>query len=177
MNFSGQKPAEVQNFGRTCWYNEDMETKARLENELKESMRSGDTMRKNTIRMALSAIRFAEVEKGKPLDEPGVIAILQKELKSRQEALAEAEKANRPDLASAARQESAILESFLPQPFTQAELDALVRQAIAESGASSPNDMGKVMKILTPRLQGRATGSQASQLVRQILQNTGEVSP
>ncbi len=126
--------------------------------------------------MALSAIRFAEVEKGKPLDEAGVISILQKEVKSRQEALAEAEKANRPDLASAARAETGILESFLPQPFTQSELEALVRQAIAESGASSPNDMGKVMKILTPRLQGRATGSQASQLVRQILQSNGASS-
>jgi uncharacterized protein YqeY len=154
-----------------------METKARLETELKEAMRSGDTARKSTIRMALSAIRFTEVEQGKPLDEPGVISVLQKELKSRQEALAEAEKANRPDLASAARQESAILESFLPQPYTPAELEALIRQAVAESGATNPNDMGKVMKLVTPRLQGRATGSQASQLVRQILQNTSDISP
>jgi uncharacterized protein YqeY len=153
-----------------------METKARLENELKEAMRSGDTLRKSTIRMALSAVRFAEVEKGKPLDEAGVISILQKEVKSRQEALAEAEKANRPDLAETARAETAVLESFLPQPFTQSELEALVHQAIAESGASSPNDMGKVMKILTPRLQGRATGSQASQLVRQMLQGSAASS-
>ncbi len=148
-----------------------MVTKAELETALKDSMRSGDETRKRTVRMALSAIRLTEVEKGGALDEAGIIAILQKEVKSRRESIADAEKAQRPDLISASEAEIGVLETFLPKQLTQAELTELARQAIQEAGASSPSDMGKVMKILSPRLQGRATGNQASQTVRQLLQN------
>ncbi len=147
-----------------------MTTKADLESALKDAMRSGDELRKRTIRMALASIRFSEIEKGTPLDENGVMAVLQKEVKSQQEAIADAQKAGRPDLASKSQAEIEVLQTFLPQPYSQEELQALARQAIAEAGASSPSDMGKVMKILTPKLQGRATGSQASQVVRQLLQ-------
>ena len=146
-----------------------MTTKTELENALKEAMRSGDEVRKRTIRMAISAIRLSEVEKGKPLDEAGLMAILQKEVKSRQEAITDAQRAQRPELAAASQAEIVVLEGFLPKPYTQEELVALVRQAISEAGASSPADLGKVMKLVTPRLQGRASGSQASQVVRQLL--------
>lgn len=147
-----------------------MTTKADLESALKDAMRSGDEVRKRTIRMALASIRFSEIEKGSPLDENGLMAVLQKEVKSHQEAIADAQKARRPDLASQSQAEIDVLQTFLPQPYSQEELQELARQAIAEAGATSPADMGKVMKILTPRLQGRATGSQASQVVRQLLQ-------
>ncbi len=146
-----------------------MTTKTELESALKEAMRSGDEVRKRTIRMVLSATRLSEVDKGAPLNEAELIAILQKEVKSRQEAIAEAQRAQRPELAAASQSEIGVLENYLPKPFTQEELEALVRQAISESGAASPADMGKVMKLVTPRLQGRATGSQASQAVRQLL--------
>ncbi len=148
-----------------------MSIKSELENSLKDAMRSGDDARKRTIRMAIAAIRMAEVEKGAALDDAAMIAILQKEVKSRHEAIADAQRARRPELAAAAEAEIAILERFMPQPFSPSELEALVRGAIAEAGAASPADMGKVMRLLTPRLQGRATGSQASQIVRQLLQN------
>jgi hypothetical protein len=147
-----------------------MSIKNELDSALKQAMRSGDEPRKRTIRMALTNIKLAEVEKGGELDEAGVLSMLQKEVKSRQETLADAERAARPDLAASAQEEIAILESFLPKPFSQGELEALARQAIAEVQANSVREMGQVMKVLMPRLQGRATGEQASQVVRQLLQ-------
>ncbi len=147
-----------------------METRQKLEAALKDAMRSGDDMRKQNVRMVMSAIKLTEVEKGAPLDDAGVIAIVQKELKSRQEALQEAQKANRPDLAERAQAEMAFLETFLPQQMTGDELAALVQGTIAEVGATGPADMGKVMKALMPKVQGRATGDQVSQAVRKQLQ-------
>lgn len=146
-----------------------MTTKADLEAALKDAMRAGDDMRKSTIRMALAAVKFIEKERGVTLDETAVTAIVQKEIKSRREAADEGQKANRPDLVEAAQAESAILESFLPKGLSSEELDILAQQAVTESGAASLRDMGAVMKILMPRLQGRASGDQASQAVRKLL--------
>jgi uncharacterized protein YqeY len=147
-----------------------MTTKVQLEAALKESLRSGDEVRKNTIRMALSAVKLTEIEKGNPLDEIGIASILQKEVKSRQESIADAQRANRSDLIVAAEAEIAILEGYLPKAMSSEELEALAHQAIQETGATSVREMGQVMKILMPRLQGRASGDQASQVVRQLLQ-------
>lgn len=147
-----------------------MNLKTQLENDLKEAMRSRDELRKNTLRMVLTAIRLAEVDKGGPLDDAAVIGVLQKEVKARREALAEAERAQRSDLVSNAQAEIAILEAYLPRPFSAEELEALARQAIGEAGATSLREMGQVMKLLMPRLQGRASGEAASQVVRKLLQ-------
>jgi uncharacterized protein YqeY len=147
-----------------------MTTKVQLEAALKDSLRSGDEIRKNTIRMALSAIKLAEIDKGILLDETGVDSILQKEVKSRRESIADAQRANRPDLVTAAEAEIVILESYLPKAMPSEEMDALARQAVQEAGATSIREMGQVMKILLPRLQGRASGDQASQAVRKLLQ-------
>jgi uncharacterized protein len=147
-----------------------MATKAQLESDLKEAMRANDDLRKRTLRMAISAIRLAEIEKGAALDENGTLAILQKEVKTRQEAISEARRANRPDLEEASQAEIAVLGSYLPEAFSPEELENLARQAIAEVGATSPQQMGQVMKVLMPRLQGRATGDQASQVVRKLIQ-------
>jgi len=146
-----------------------MDTKAKLENDLKDALRAGDDLRKRTLRMALSAIRLAEVEKGGPLDENAVLGIIQKEVKSHQESIEDARRAGRPDLEQAALAEIDVLDQYLPRQLTPEELEGLARQAIAEVGATSPSDMGKVMKILMPRLQGRATGDQASQVVRMLV--------
>ena len=146
-----------------------MDTKTRLESSLKDAMRAGNDLRKRTLRMAIAAIRLAEVDKGKPLDEAAVLAILQKEVKSRQETIADAQRAGRPDLESGAREEIGVLEGYLPQPLSPAELEQLARQAVAEVGASSPREMGQVMKALMPKLQGRASGDQASAAVRKLL--------
>ncbi|GAB4478468.1 MAG: GatB/YqeY domain-containing protein [Anaerolineales bacterium] len=146
-----------------------MSIKEKLQNDLKEAMRHNNEVQKRTLRMALAAIRLLEVEKGVQVDDNAVLSILQKEVKARHEAIADAERAGRPELAAASREELAILQAYLPQAMSEAELEALVRQAIAEVGAENLQQMGLVMKWLMPRLQGRATGEQASQMVRRLL--------
>jgi uncharacterized protein len=148
----------------------DPDIKQKLEAALKDAMRAGDATRKNTIRLVLTAIRLTEVEKGTPLDTAGIFAVLQKEVKSRRESIQDAQKANRPDLIANSEAEIKVLETFLPQPITTDELTKIAQAAIAEVQAASPADMGKVMKVLLPRLQGKAPGDQVSQVVRQLLQ-------
>ncbi len=146
-----------------------MNTKAELEKALREAMKSGDELRKRTLRQTLAAIRQVEIDKGIVLDEAGLQAILQKEVKSYQETYEESLGAGRTDLAEKAQAEMEVVQGYLPKQLTQAELEDLVRQAISESGATGLREMGKVMKIVIPLLQGRATGDQASQLVKKFL--------
>jgi len=147
-----------------------MDIKTELNNAVKESMKSGNEVRKRTVRMVLAAIKQVEVDKRILLDDAAVIAILQKEIKLRKEALEEARKANRMDLASDAQDEIDILNVFLPEGLSVEELRVLVLAAIAETGAVLPSDMGKVMKVLLPKVAGRAPGDQVSAQVREILQ-------
>jgi len=147
-----------------------MDTKAKLENDLKEAMRSGDDTRKRTIRMVLAAIKQTEIDKQVTLDETGVIGILQKEVKTRRESLEEAQKAGRADLAASTDAEIQVLNGYLPQAMDPAELTALAESVIAEVGATTPADMGKVMKTLLPRVAGRAANDQVSLVVRGLLQ-------
>ena len=147
-----------------------METKLQLESDLKDALRAGDSLRKNTLRLALSAIRLAEIDRGSKLDESAVIAILQKEIKARNESIEDAQRAGRPELEEAAREEIKVLQVYLPQAMNPEELEAQAKQAIAEVGATSLREMGQVMKVLLPRLAGRATGDQVSQVVRKLLQ-------
>ena len=147
-----------------------MDTKARLESDLKNAMRASDELRKRTLRMALSAIRLAEVDKGGALEENAVLSILQKEIKSHQESIEDARRAKRPDLEQGAAEQIQVLEGYLPHQLTLEELEALAGQVIAEVGASSLREMGQVMRVLIPRLEGRASGDQASQAVRKLLQ-------
>lgn len=147
-----------------------MSIKQQLENDLKEAMRNKDELRKRTLRLTLTDIRLAEVEKGGTLDDPALMTLLQKEIKSRHESIADAERAGRPDLIEELRAEISLLEAYLPQQLSTQELEELARQAIAEAGATSPKEMGLVMKLLVPRLQGRASGNEASQVVRKLLE-------
>jgi uncharacterized protein YqeY len=147
-----------------------MDTRQKLDAALKDAMRSGDNLRKQNVRMVMSAVKLSEVEKGSPMDEAGILAIIQKEMKSRQEALQEAQKANREDLSERARAEISFLETFLPKQMTEQELTDLVIQTAGEVGFSGPADMGKIMKAVMPKVQGRATGDQVSQIVRKQLQ-------
>jgi uncharacterized protein YqeY len=146
-----------------------MSIKSQIENELIDAMRSGDQLRKRTLRMALSAFKLAEVDKGILLDDATSVAILQKEIKSRRESILDAERAGRPDLVIESEAEIALLETYLPAQLTQHELESMARTAIADVGATSASEMGQVMKLLMPRVQGRAEGSQVSQVVRQLL--------
>jgi uncharacterized protein YqeY len=146
-----------------------MSLKTKLEADLKQAMRDSNELTKRTLRLALSSIKLAEVDQRGELDDPTILGILQKEVKSRQETIDEARDAGRDDLVRGAQAESEILQAYLPEPLTQEELLHLVEQAIEEAGASNPQDMGKVMKLLMPRIQGRADGKAASTAVRERL--------
>jgi len=137
---------------------------------MKDAMRSGDEVRKRTVRMALAAVKQAEVDKRTELDDMAVMNLIQKEIKNRRESLEEAKKANRADLVEANEAEINVLEAFLPEAMPAEELRALVQAAINETGASSPADMGKVMKIVMARVAGRAPNDRVSTTVRELLQ-------
>jgi uncharacterized protein YqeY len=147
-----------------------MTIKTQLNDSLKDAMRSGDEIRKRTVRMALAAIKQAEVDKRVELDNVAVIALLQREVKNRREALEEAKKANRADLIADNESEIKVLEAFLPKAMPAEELRALIQDAIAETGASMPADMGRVMKIVMPKVAGRAPNDVISAAVRELLQ-------
>ncbi len=146
-----------------------MSIKNDLQNALKEALRSGQTLRKTTLRMALASIKNAEVDARGELEDDRVLNLLQKEVKARQETIEGARQAKRPDLVSKAEEEIAVLSEFLPQPLSQEELKALVAEAIEESGATSLADIGKVMGVLMPKIRGRADGKLANKIVRELL--------
>jgi hypothetical protein len=147
-----------------------MNTREKLDTALKNAMRSGDDVTKRTVRMSLAAIRQVEIDKRITPDETAILGILQKEIKTRREAVEEASRAARVDIVAATNAEIKVLEGFLPAAMGAEELQALVDAAITEVGAFSPADMGKVMKVLIPRVAGRAPGDQVSAAVRSRLQ-------
>ena len=136
---------------------------------MKEAMKSGDAVRLRTVRMVNAAIKQVEVDKRVPMDDAGVMSLLQKEIKNRREALDEAKKANRADLVADNEAEIKVLEVFLPKAMPAEELRTLAQAAIAETGAAGPADMGKVMKILMPKVAGRAANDQISSMVKELL--------
>jgi hypothetical protein len=146
-----------------------MDLKTQLNESMKDALRSGDTVRKNTVRLALAAIKQVEIDKQTTLDDLAVIALLQKEIKNRKEAIEEAKKAEREDLVKDNQAEIAVLEAFLPAAMPEGELRELVKAAIAETGASGPADMGKVMKVALEKVAGRAPGGEVSAVVRGLL--------
>lgn len=154
---------------QTHLYNGLMLTKETLQADLQSAIRSKDDVRKRTLRLALTKIKLVEVDRRDTLDERTLFGILQKEVKTRQESIEEAKKANREDIIAAAKAEIAVIQEYLPQPLTQEELEDLTNQVIQEIGATGPKSMGEVMKMLMPRVQGRADGVAVSNLVRDKL--------
>ncbi len=150
-------------------YNGRMINKETLEADLKEAMRSKDDVRKRSLRMVLSAIKLVEIERQDDLDEATILGIIQREVKTRQETIEEAKQAGRDDLVASTLAEIEVLQVYLPQPLGEDELREIVQRSIEEVGASDPQDMGKVMKVLMPQIQGRADGKMASDLVRELL--------
>ena len=146
-----------------------MDIKAQLTDAMRQAMRANDDVARRTTRMSLAAIKQAEVDKQTTLDDTAVIGLLQKEIKNRREAIEEAKKANRADLISDNEAEIQVLEAFLPKAMSTDELRTLAQAAIAETGASTQTDMGKVMKALMPKVAGRAAGDQVSALVKELL--------
>lgn len=146
-----------------------MVTKENLEDELKEAMRSGDDLKKSTLRMILTSAKLAEVENGAPLTEEQINEVITKEAKSRQESLDEAREVGRDDLATQAEAELDLLQTYLPEQLSDEELEALARQSIDETGVTDSADMGDVMKSLMPKVKGRADGKRVSQVVMTLL--------
>ncbi len=147
-----------------------MSIKTQLNESMKDAMKSRDEVRKRTVRMALAAVKQVEVDKRTELDDAAVMNLLQKEIKNRRESLEEARKANRPDLIEANEAEINVLQAFLPKAMPAEELRAMVQDAIAETGAASPADMGKVMKVVMAKVASRAPNDMVSATVRELLQ-------
>jgi uncharacterized protein YqeY len=146
-----------------------MDIKTQLNGAMKEAMKAHDDVRLRTVRMALAAVKQVEVDKQTTLDDAGVIPLLHKEIKNRREAIEEAKKANRTDLIADNEAEIKVLEVFLPKGLSADELKAIVQSAITETGAASQTDMGKVMKVVLPKVAGRAAGDQVSAMVKELL--------
>ena len=148
-----------------------MTLKQRLQDDLKRAMREKDETRKLTLRMALAAVKYSEVERGKELTDADIQAILQKEVKQRRETLEQLEQVERPELAAAEQAELAILIEYLPKQFGREEIEDLARKVITELGAEGPAQMGQVMGTLMPQVKGQADGKLVSQVVRELLSN------
>jgi uncharacterized protein YqeY len=141
----------------------------RLDEELKAAMRSSDAMRRDSLRMVLAAVQKAEKEGKHELVDDEMLGILTRELKVRRESVDTFRAGGREDLVAKEEAAIAVVSEFMPQPLSAAELTALVWQAIAETGAATPRDMGKVMGWISPKTRGRADGKVVSQLVTQLL--------
>lgn len=145
-----------------------MSIQEQLNEAMKAAMKAKDSLRLSAIRMARTALKNAEIDARKELDADAAIRVLSTLAKQRREA-ADAYRATRPELAEKEEQELAVIQEFLPAQLGEAELVALITQAIAASGAASMKDMGAVMKLVTPQTTGRADGKLVSDLVRKTL--------
>jgi uncharacterized protein len=142
---------------------------ARIEGELKDAMRARDEERTSTLRLTLAALRSAEKELGRPLKEDEELQVLQRERKRRTEAAEAFRGGGRDERADLEERELAVIEEFVPEPLGEEELERIVDDAIAETGATSLRDLGRVMADVMPQVAGRADGSTVSQLVREKL--------
>jgi uncharacterized protein YqeY len=150
------------------------ELKARITNDMKDAMRAKDTAKLGTIRMLLAALKQKEVDERVELSDDDVTAIVTKQIKQRQEALTQYEAAQRMDLADIERFEMTVLQIYLPQQLSQAEVLAALDAAIAATGATGAQDMGKVMAMLKPQLTGKTDLSKVSGLVKARLANSAQ---
>ena len=140
-----------------------------LKAELREAMRSGNQVRRDTLRLLLSAIHNAEIEARSVLDDKGVLNVVTKEAKQRRESIAEYAEGNRPDLVAQEEAELAILSEYLPAQISQEELVQLVNQFISQAGATTLKDKGRVMPLIMAELRGQADGAEINRLVTEAL--------
>ncbi len=146
-----------------------MSLKQDLEKSLIAAMKEKNDLRKNALRMALSSIKLVEIDSGKALDEAMIFSILQKEIRTKEETIAEAEKANRPEMIPALRSEIEILKEYLPKEMTEEELISLVKKSVSELNATTIKEMGLVMKSVIQEAHGKASNDRISKAVRDQL--------
>ncbi|MBS62364.1 GatB/YqeY domain-containing protein [Salinisphaera sp.] len=147
-----------------------MSLKAQLQDDMKSAMRTRDKERLAVIRMLMAAVKQREVDERGDLDDADVLAVVEKMVKQRRDAEQQYRDANRPELADAEAAEIAVLENYLPTQLSEAEIDQAIEKAIADSEAESMRDMGKVMGLLKPQLQGQADMAVVSQRLKARLQ-------
>ncbi len=138
---------------------------------LKEAMIQKDVMRRDVLRMTISLFKQVEIDERRELTGDDTITILQREIKKRHESIDEARNAGRDDLADQGERELAVLDAFMPRQLSRDEIAELVRDAIRETGAASPKEMGKVMNVLMPKVKGQADGKLVNEVVREQLGN------
>ena len=143
--------------------------KSRLQDDMKTAMKAGDKPRLGVIRLMLAAIKQREVDERIELDDAQTLAVLDKMVKQRRDSISQYESAGREDLAEVERFEVGIIQDYLPAALSETEIAALVEEAVAASGAAAMSDMGKVMNVLRPQIQGRADMGAVSALVKQRL--------
>lgn len=146
-----------------------MATKNEIQQALFQAMKDHNEPAKRTLKMVISAIKQVEIDKRIDLTENDILALIQKEIKTRNEAIDDAKKLDRQDLITLASEDIKVLETFLPKQLSQEELKVLAEKVIQETGASSAKDMGNVMKLLLPLLEGRASNQEASSMVKSLL--------
>ena len=144
--------------------------KEKFNNLLHEAMKTKDDVARDTMRLLLTNLKLLEVEKKQTLDDTAILALIQKEIKSRHESIEEFKKGNRQDLVERSQAEIKVLEQFLPKQLSDEEVKAIVTATVAEVGATSMADMGKVMKAALPKMQGQAASDRVSAMVKELLQ-------
>ena len=149
-----------------------MALKETLSNDMKDAMRQRDTLKRDTIRLLLSAIGYEEkAKRTNSLPDDAVLQVLSKQAQQRRDSIEAYQKGDRPDLVAKEEAELVIVTQYLPQPLTAEEIEEIVQAAISEVSPAGPQDMGKVMGKVMPQVRGRADGKQVSALVNQTLRN------
>lgn len=143
-----------------------MSLKQQITEDMKTAMRAGDTKRRDAIRLLQAAIKQREVDERIELDDAAVVAVIEKMLKQRRDSISQYEAAQRQDLADAEKYEVGVLQTYMPQTLSDAEVEGALTEAIAATGAQGQQDMGKVMALLKPKLAGRADMGKVSALVK-----------
>ncbi len=147
-----------------------MSLKERIDADYKAAMKVRDAVKVSVLRLLRSAIHNAEIDRQRALTDDEILGVIQSEIRKRRESIEAFQQGGRADLAEREQAELAILEAYLPQPLSRAELEVLVRETIREVGALSVRDIGKVMAALMPKVRGRADGREVNELVRQLLE-------
>mgnify|MGYP000097278388 CR=1 FL=1 len=142
----------------------------RLDEDLREALKASQQLKVQTLRMLKAALKNREIHKGGPLTQEEALAVLRSLIKQRQEAQESFSRAGRQEQAQKEAQEMAILRAYLPRELSEEELSGLIGQCIQEAGATGPRDLGKVMRLLMPRLKGAADGRVVNQMVRKALE-------
>lgn len=147
----------------------EADLKQKLTDDLKQAMRAGDKVRRSVIRLAMAAIKNAEIARHAALDDTDILGIIAKEARQRQESIEAFRQGNRQDLVAQEEAELAVLKEYLPRQMTREEIIAAARQVIEEVGAQGPSDKGKVMPQLIAQLKGKADGREINAIVTELL--------